>query len=180
MILQIQNGFAFNIDLRSKDGDNLLAIINNSLGSYTDEIKGKKVVEFFITIQEGLAQTQISCRCLNWIWQYIFEELLAYVKATKQLKENLIAKIDSCSSLEELQKMELNFYKPNGLTIDSSDTIQTLLMTSTDFDSNGNVINIPQYAIDAIRSANRKLFGYVSQSQAENNIKSSINQSWFT
>jgi hypothetical protein len=97
LILHIQNGFAFDIDLRSKDGDNLLAIINNSLGSYTDVVKGKKVVEFFITIQEGFAQTQISCRCLNWIWQYIFEELLAYVKATKQLKENLIAKIDSCS-----------------------------------------------------------------------------------
>lgn len=180
LILHIQNGFAFTVDLRSKDGDNLLAIINNSLGSYTDEIKGKKAEEFFITIQEGSAQKQISCRCLNWIWQYVFEELLVYVKATKQLKENLIAKIDSCSSLEELQKMELNFYKPDGLTIDISDTIQTLLMTSTDFDSNGNVIKIPQYAIDAIRNANRELFRYVSQSQAENNIKSSINQSWFT
>jgi hypothetical protein len=116
---------------------------------------------------------------LNWIWQYIFEELLAYVKATKQLKENLIAKIDSCS-LEELQEVQLNFYKPDGITLDISATIQTLLITSIDSNSNENVINIPPYVIEAIRNANRELFRYVSQSQAENNIRLSINQSWFT
>jgi hypothetical protein len=180
LILHIQNGFAFAVDLRSKDGDNLMAIVNNSLGSYTDVVKGKKAVEFFITIQEGSAQKQISCRCLNWIWQYIFEELLVYVKTTKQLKENLIATIDSCNTIEELQEVQLNFYKPDGITLDISATIQTLLMTVSDLDSNGNVIKIPQYAIDAIRNVNRELFRYVSQSQAEDNIKSSINKSWFT
>ena len=98
LILQIENGFTFQIDLRSKYGDQLLNIIANSIGSYVDEFKSRQVITFFVNIEENNKQKQIYISCYNWIWQYIFEELLFYIKATKQLKESFIAVIENSTS----------------------------------------------------------------------------------
>ena len=177
-ILQIENGFTFQVDLRSKDGEQLLKIIENSIGSYQDDILGKEVVSFFITITENQNQQQIFCSCYNWIWQYIFEELLFYTKELKQLKENFIADIKN-STAKELKNIEFSFTKESGVKINVSKTIQKLLEMTSDLDLKGNVIVIPQFVKDAIRKVNRELFKYSNPEEIQKNITTIINNSWF-
>lgn len=178
LILQIENGFTFSIDLRSKYGAELLNIIANSIGSYADEFKSKQVITFFVNIEENNKQKQIYCACYNWIWQYIFEELLFYVKTIKQLKENFIAVIEN-STAKELKEIEFNFTKENGIKINVSKTIQKLLEITSDVDSKGNVIVIPEFVKEAIRKTNRELFKYSEQEEIKTNINTIINKSWF-
>lgn len=178
LILQIENGFTFSIDLRSKYGAELLNIITNSIGSYADEFKSKQVITFFVNIEENNKQKQIYCACYNWIWQYIFEELLFYVKTIKQLKENFIAVIEN-STPEELKEIEFNFTKENGIKINVSKTIQKLLEITSDVDSKGNTIAIPEFVKEAIRKTNRELFRYSEQEEIKTNINAIINKSWF-
>lgn len=178
LILQIENGFTFQIDLRSKYGAELLNIIANSIGSYADEFKSKQVITFFVNIEENNKQKQIYCACYNWIWQYIFEELLFYVKTIKQLKENFIAVIEN-STAKELKEIEFNFTKENGIKINVSKTIQKLLEITSDVDSKGSVIVIPEFVKEAIRKTNRELFKYSEQEEIKTNINTIINKSWF-
>lgn len=178
LTLSIANGFTFKIDLRSKLGDRLLEIIKNSLGSYEDEIKGQKTTTFFVNIEEGSGQKQIICNCLNWIWQYIFEDLISYLKITKQIKENLISSINS-SSLAELENIKLNFPKPDGIKINISKTIKILLEIIDDVSLDGNRITIPEYVKIAIREVNRELFRYSKQEELEKDIAGIMINSWF-
>jgi len=178
LILQIENGFTFQIDLRSKYGAELLNIVANSIGSYTDEVKSKKITTFFVNVIENDKQKQIYCACYNWIWQYIFEELIFYVKTIKQLKENFIASIES-SSAKELRKIEFNFVRENGIKINISKTIQKLLEIISDVDIMGNTIVIPEFVKEGIRKENRELFKYSEQEEIKNNINTIVNKSWF-
>ena len=178
LILQIENGFTFQIDLRSKYGAELLNIVANSIGSYTDEVKSKKITTFFVNVIENNKQKQIYCACYNWIWQYIFEELLLYVKIIKQLKENFIASIEN-SSAKELRKIEFNFAREDGIKINVSKTIQKLLEIISDVDAMGNTIVIPEFVKEAIRKENRELFKYSEQEEIKNNINTIVNKSWF-
>lgn len=178
LILDIKNGFSFQLDLRSKDGERLLEIINNSIGSYQDIVLGKKIVSFFINIEDGLGESQVTCNCLNWIWQYIFEELITYVKSTKQLKENITVSINK-SSADELEIMKYDFPKPSGIKIDISATIQKLLLMTGDINLDGSAITIPEYVKFAIRQVNRELFKYSKKEQIEKDILLVLNKSWF-
>lgn len=178
LILQIENGFTFSIDLRAKYGNELLNIIANSIGSYTDEVKSKQITTFFINIEENNKQKQIYCACYNWIWQYIFEELLLYIKRIKQLKENFIVVIEN-STAKELKEIEFNFIKENGIKINVSKTIQKLLEITSDVDSKGNTIIIPEFVKEAIRKTNRELFKYSEQEEIKKSIDTVINKSWF-
>lgn len=178
LILQIENGFTFQIDLRSKYGAELLNIIANSIGSYADEFKSKQVITFFVNIEENNKQKQIYCACYNWIWQYIFEELLLYIKRIKQLKESFIAVIEN-STAKELKEIEFNFTKENGIKINVSKTIQELLEITSDVDSKGNAIIIPEFVKEAIRKTNRELFKYSEQEEIKKSIDTVINKSWF-
>ena len=178
LILQIENGFTFQIDLRSKYGAELLNIIANSIGSYADEFKSKQVITFFVNIEENNKQKQIYCACYNWIWQYIFEELLLYIKRVKQLKENFIVVIEN-STAKELKEIEFNFIKENGIKINVSKTIQKLLEITSDVDSKGNTIIIPEFVKEAIRKTNRELFKYSEQEEIKKSIDTVINKSWF-
>lgn len=178
LILQIENGFTFQIDLRSKYGAELLNIITNSIGSYADEFKSKQITTFFVNIEEDNKQKQIYCACYNWIWQYIFEELLLYIKRIKQLKENFIANIEN-STAKELKEIEFNFTKENGIKINVSKTIQKLLEITSDVDSKGNAIIIPEFVKEAIRKTNRELFKYSEQEEIKKSINTVINKSWF-
>jgi len=178
LILQIENGFTFQVDLRSKYGAELLNIISNSIGSYNDEIKGKQIAIFFINIEENNKQTQIYCGCLNWIWQYIFEELLFYVKTTKQLKENYISAINNYS-YKELKNLSFDFPKPEGIKINVSKTVQELLKISNDNALDGNKIIVPEYVKEAIRRVNRELFRYANEEELKAYINNVINKSWF-
>ncbi len=178
LILQIENGFTFQIDLRSKYGDQLLNIIANSIGSYVDEFKSRQVITFFVNIEENNKQKQIYISCYNWIWQYIFEELLFYIKATKQLKESFIAVIENSTS-KELKEIQFNFTKENGIKINVSKTIQQLLEIVDDVDPVGNIITIPEFVKEAIRRTNRELFKYAEQEAIKISINEIINKSWF-
>lgn len=178
LILQIENGFTFQIDLKSKYGTELLNIVENSIGSYSDEFKSKKITTFFINVNENNTQKQIYCACYNWIWQYIFEELLLYVKTIKQLKENFIVIVEN-SSIEQLKEIEFNFIKENGIKINVSKTIQKLLEITSDVDFKGNVIVIPEFVKEAIRKTNRELFKYSEQEELKDNINTIISKSWF-
>jgi hypothetical protein len=178
LILQIENGFTFQVDLRSKYGEQLLKIIENSIGSYTDEFKSKQIITFFVNIEENNKQKQINCACYNWIWQYIFEDLLFYVKELKQLKENFIANIKN-STAKELEEIEFNFTKENGIKINISKTIQKLLEITSDIDLKGNVIVIPEFVKNAIRKVNRELFKYSEEEEIKNGIDIIIKESWF-
>jgi hypothetical protein len=178
LILQIENGFTFQVDLRSKYGAELLNIISSSIGSYNDEIKGKQIAIFFINIEENNKQTQIYCGCLNWIWQYIFEELLLYVKTTKQLKENYISVINNLTR-KELKNLSFDFPKAEGIKINVSKTIQELLTISNDSTLDGNKIIVPEYVKEAIRRVNRELFRYVNEEELKTYINNVINKSWF-
>jgi hypothetical protein len=178
LILQIENGFTFQIDLRSKYGTELLNIVANSIGSYTDEVKSKKITTFFVNVIENDKQKQIYCACYNWIWQYIFEELIFYVKTIKQLKENFIASIEN-STTKELKKIEFNFAREDGIKINVSKTIQKLLGIISDVDITGNTIVIPEFVKEAIRKENRELFKYSEQEEIKNNINTIVNKSWF-
>lgn len=178
LILQIENGFTFQVDLRSKYGAELLNIISSSIGSYNDEIKGKQIAIFFINIEENNKQTQIYCGCLNWIWQYIFEELLLYVKTTKQLKENYISVINNLTR-KELKNLSFDFPKAEGIKINVSKTVQELLKISNDSTLDGNKIIVPEYIKEAIRRVNRELFRYVNEEELKTYINNIINKSWF-
>jgi hypothetical protein len=178
LILQIENGFTFQIDLRSKYGAELLNIISSSIGSYNDEINGKQIAIFFINIEENNKQTQIYCGCLNWIWQYIFEELLLYVKTTKQLKENYISVINNLTR-KELKNLSFDFPKAEGIKINVSKTVQELLKISNDSTLDGNKIIVPEYVKEAIRRVNRELFRYVNEEELKTYINNVINKSWF-
>ena len=178
LILQIENGFTFQIDLRSKDGTELLNIVKNSIGSYTDEFKSRQIITFFVNIDENNKQKQINCACYNWIWQYIFEDLLFYVKELKQLKENFIANIEN-STAKELKEIKFNFTKENGVKINISKTIQKLLEITSDVNLEGNVIVIPEFVKDAIRKVNRELFKYSEEEKIKNSINTIIKESWF-
>lgn len=178
LILQIENGFTFQVDLRSKYGAELLNIISSSIGSYNDEIKGKQIAIFFINIEENNKQTQIYCGCLNWIWQYIFEELLLYVKTTKQLKENYISVINNLTR-KELKNLSFDFPKAEGIKINVSKTVQELLKISNDSTLDGNKIIVPEYVKEAIRRVNRELFRYVNEEELKTYINNVINKSWF-
>lgn len=178
LILQIENGFTFQIDLRTKYGAELLSIIQNSIGSYTDENKSKQITTFFISIDENYKQKQIYCACYNWIWQYIFEELLFYVKTTKQLKENYISAINNYS-YKELKNLSFDFPKPEGIKINVSKTIQELLTISNDITLDGNKIIVPEYVKEAIRRVNRELFRYAKEEELKAYINNVINKSWF-
>lgn len=178
LILQIENGFTFQIDLRSKYGAELLNIIANSIGSYADEFKSKQIITFFVNIEENNKQKQIYCACYNWIWQYIFEELLFYVKTTKQLKENYISAINNYS-YKELKNLSFDFPKPEGIKINVSKTIQELLTISNDITLDGNKIIVPEYVKEAIRRVNRELFRYAKEEELKAYINNVINKSWF-
>ena len=178
LILQIENGFTFSIDLREKHGNELLNIISNSIGSYTDEVKSKQITTFFINIEENNKQKQIYCACYNWIWQYIFEELLLYIKRVKQLKENFITVIEN-STVKELKEIEFNFIKEDGIKLDVSKTLQKLLEIVSDVDSKGNVIVIPEFVKEAVKKTNKKFFRYSEQEEIRASIDTVINKSWF-
>ena len=178
LILQIENGFTFSIDLRAKYGNELLNIILNSIGSYTDEVKSKQITTFFVNINENNESKQIYCACYNWIWQYIFEELLFYIKTIKQLKENFIAVIEN-STIEELKEIKFNFIKENGIKLNVSETLEKLLKIVSDVNSEGNVIVIPEFVKEAIKKTDKKFFRYSEQKQIKTSIDTVINKSWF-
>lgn len=179
MFLSINNGFTFQVDLRSKYGVELLSIISNAMGSYTDENKGKKIATFFINIEEDKQQKQIFCACLNWIWQYIFEELLFYVKSTKQLKESYISTIENIG-YKDLKELQFEFPKPDGVKINVSNTIKELLNITNDASTDGNKIIVPDYVKEAIRRVNRELFRYTKEDDIKNDINKLLENSWLS
>ena len=121
---------------------------------------------------------QIACDCLNWLWQHLFEDLLLYAKATKQLKEKFNSIINSISR-KELKEKQFNFPKPNGIIIDISQVIAELLNLNRDQTSDGETVNIPEYVKQAIKSSNREIFKYSHNEELETDIATIVNKSWF-
>jgi|LakMenEpi03Aug12_release.lakeMendotaPanAssembly.Ray.scaffolds.fasta_scaffold673016_1 hypothetical protein len=185
LLLTIENGFRFSVNLRDKNGTELLNIIKSSIGSYVDDIKGKKTQTFFITILEAGIERQIQCSCLNWLWQYIFEELLTYVVSMKQLKDNYILDINSIDDYNKIKTIKKTFDdnfifpKKDGLKINVSKTISKLLDLIKDTNSLGQQITIPSYVKNAIINVNRELFRYVDNNNIILTTREILKNSWF-
>jgi hypothetical protein len=173
MVINITNSFSFKIDLQSKYGLEFLKIIQSSIGSYSDIVNAKKKSKFYIEILEDNKRRQIQCVCYNWIWLYLFDELLSYVKDNNQFKEIYRLKINNINDIESLKKINIEFTYPNGLNINISRTIEKLLSIDKDGD-----IEIPIYVKDAIVAVDRKLFTYSSIENINSDISLHISNSW--
>lgn len=145
LVLNVIYSFPFKLDLRSKYGEEFIKVILVSIGSYSDEYKGKQISKLFFEVEDNSSKKQVQCSFCNWIWQYLFEELFDYIKSAKQLKDIYTIEVNNASTKESFVEKQFVFPYPDGLSINVDDTISKLSVLSED-----NGIIIPQYVKDSL------------------------------
>lgn len=145
LILNVIYSFPFKLDLRSKYGEEFIKVVLLSIGSYSDEYKGKQISKLFFEIESNNSKKQVQCSFCNWIWQYLFEELLDYMKVAKQLKDIYTIEVNNATKIDSFSEKQFVFPYPNGLSIDV-DSIMSKLSTLDE----DNGIVIPRYVKDTL------------------------------
>lgn len=171
--LTITNSFTFNINLRSPEGDAFCNILKMAQGAYSDIKIGSKTQRFFTKVEEVDGLQMIECNAFNWIWLYLFEEVLPYMQNTKQLKEKYITDIQNTKTIKDLDSLDLKFPFSEGLKINISNVVEELLKIQND----GN-LQIPEYVKAGINAMDRKIFRYTKVDDVVKNTQTILNDSW--
>lgn len=175
--IRVKNGVDFTISLSSSDGEALLKIISNSVGSYTDENKAREVFSFFAEENLNGIKTQHETRMYAWLWQYLFGELPFIYQKLSQLKKNLLMLVDSCKSVEDVEAIDVSF--PAGFCIDISETMRYILSREKD-EINGEEIIIPDFIKSSIQGMNREIFYQVAAKDISKEIYDIVNKSFLS
>jgi len=129
--IHIKNGYKFTIYLYDDYGKEFIKLIEQSCSQINDYNSASddsiKLIKYFIKFTKDSKQIQLSIEVLNWIWRYVFEEVLIYFKNNRQIYDALKLKIDFAASKEELEAIEIKFISNNGLSLDITKTMIKLL-----------------------------------------------------
>ena len=131
--IHIENGYQFIIDLASNSGKEFIEKIKISCNQIQDyntatNFQAHSYFQTITIIQDGKEmQKQIEVLMLNWLWKYVFEEVLVYIEENKKKYEAFKKDIENSVLINELLSIDIQFPMPDGLTLDVNKVFDKLI-----------------------------------------------------
>jgi hypothetical protein len=206
--LHIKNGYTFTIDLSSDEGKELINIINKSIVDVPDLNSVKedafKSYPFFIKIQvinEKGNETEklLEIFILNWLWKYIFEEIINFTIYNKKLYEKYKEEINNTNDVDSLKNFAIEFNYPEGLTLNVNNILKEIMQIATGkqtdyyrqyyFDEKEQKgkykdipLQMPKTVLNALMAETQKeypIFTITDVNKIQNEIKENMSNSFF-